>query len=168
MSLFRYDIFSPIRLLLIVSLVFLTIPYIFREFLFNTYSFPIFYFFGSYYIFINFPIIGETLHEKPTYIEDLVMSTNGIDDHSFKKKYSVIMNFILALLFSLFAEYVIVQGIEKRPIIEILGIIGGNLSLYMKTQNTIGKILLTFYSFMKTKEISRLSRINSPIVKIQI
>ena len=155
MAFLHYGILSPIRLLLVLSAVFLIIPCIFKNELMNYYSFPVFYFFGSYFFFINFPIIGETMHGKPTYVEDLVVTMNGINDHSFKKKYSVIMNFVLALLFSMFAEYIIIQGIKERSIIEILGIIGGNLSLYMKTQNTMGKFLLEFCNCMKTKEISR-------------
>lgn len=146
----RYELCSPIRLLLPVSGLFLALPCIFRDELMNFYSIPVFYFFGSYFFFLNFPYIGEILHGKPIYIEDLiVVDTNSEIDHSFKKIYTVIMNFILAVLFSLFSEYILIKGIEEKPIVEILGIIGGNINLYMKAQNTVGKILLQLCYNMK-------------------
>jgi len=134
----------------------MTLPCVFREELMNYYTFPIFYFFGSYFFFLNFPIIGEILHGKPVYIEDLILSTEEkVDDDSFKKSYAVIMNFILAVLFAIFSEYIIIQGVRDKPVIEIFAIIGGNWSLYMKAQNTIGKILLDFCYCMKSKEHQR-------------
>lgn len=149
----------PIRVLIPVSLAFLAIPIIFNE-LTNFYAIPVFYFFGSYFIFINFPRISEVLHEKPTFVDDLILkpADNGkSDDHTFKKIYLVTMNFILALLFACFSEYVIVQGVDDKPIIEILGIIGGVLSLYLKVQNSIGKILLTVCNMLKETEVRRRS-----------
>ena len=153
---FHYSACSPIRLLLPISAIFMTLPCVFREELMNYYTFPIFYFFGSYFFFLNFPIIGEILHGKPVYIEDLILSTEEkVDDDSFKKSYAVIMNFILAVLFAIFSEYIIIQGVRDKPVIEIFAIIGGNWSLYMKAQNTIGKILLDFCYCMKSKEHQR-------------
>jgi hypothetical protein len=155
MPFFRYDICYPIRLLLPISATFLALPCLFRDELMNFYAFPVFYFFGSYFFFLNFPRIGEILHGKPTYVEDLVLTTDGINDHTFQKIYSVIMNFILAMLFAVLSEYVIIQGITHKPVIELFAIVGGNLSLYMKAQNTVGKVLLGVCHYMKTKEIKR-------------
>jgi hypothetical protein len=155
MTVFRYNICAPIRLLLPISTVFLALPCIFKRELLNYYAFPIFYFFGSYFFFLNFPTIGETLHGKPIYVEDLVLTMDGIDDHSFKKAYSVIMNFILAILFAVFSEYIIIQGVRDKPMIEIFAIIGGNWSLYMKAQNIVGKIILDLCHCMKTQEVRR-------------
>jgi hypothetical protein len=124
----------------------------------NYYSFPIFIFFSSYFFFINFPKLGEILHCKPTYVSDLIITSDGVDDHTFKKTYTVIMNFILAILFSIFAEYIIIQGVDDKQMIEIFAIIGGNLSLYMKTQNAIGKIILSVCHCMKKKETRRITK----------
>ena len=146
---------SPLRLLLPISAVFLALPCVFKTELMNFYSFPIFYFFGSYFFFLNFPRIGELLHGKPTYVEDLVLTTDGIDDDTFKKTYAVIMNFILAILFAVFSEYIIIQGVQDKPMIEFFAIIGGNMSLYMKAQNTVGKIILGVCHCMKKKEVRR-------------
>jgi hypothetical protein len=150
---------SPIRLLIPVSIALVTIPWVFREYLLNYYSFTVFYFFGSYFFFINFPILSEILHTKPVYIEDLILTSNQdaipFDNHSFKKKYTVLMNVILAILFSIFADYVILQGVHEKSIIEVMGILGGNLSLYNKVQNTLGKSLLTLCNCFKTEEQNR-------------
>lgn len=155
MPFLRYDICSPLRLLLPISAAFLAIPFVFKKELMNYYSFPIFGFFGSYFFFLNFPTIGETLHGKPVYVQDLVLSMDGISDDSFKKIYTVIMNFILAILFAVFSEYIIIQGVHDKPMIEIFAIVGGNLSLYMKVQNTVGKILLGVCHWMKSAEVRR-------------
>ena len=97
----RYELCSPIRLLLPVSGLFLALPCIFRDELMNFYSIPVFYFFGSYFFFLNFPSIGEILHGKPIYVQDLIVNNDNssVIDHSFKKTYTVLMNFILAVLF---------------------------------------------------------------------
>jgi hypothetical protein len=155
MPFFRYGVCSPLRLLLPISATFLALPCLFRTELMNFYTIPVFYFFGSYFFFLNFPKIGETLHGKPTYVEDLVLTIGGIDDHTFHKTYTVMMNFILAVLFAVFSEYIIIQGVREKPMIEIFAIIGGNWSLYMKAQNTVGKILLEMCHFMKTQEVER-------------
>jgi hypothetical protein len=166
MSFFRYNSCSPLRLLLPISAIFLAMPFIFKTELMNYYSFPVFGFFGSYFFFLNFPMIGSTLHGKPTYVEDLVLSMDGISDNSFKKIYTVIMNFILAVLFAVFSEYIIIQGVHNKPMIEIFAIVGGNLSLYMKAQNTVGKLLLGVCHWMKSVEVRR-RRMSSEDLSIQ-
>jgi len=88
-------------------------------------------------------------------VEDLILTTNRVIDDSFKKSYTVIMNFILAVLFAIFSEYIIIQGVRDKPMIEIFAIIGGNWILYMKAQNTIGKLLLDLCYCMKSKEHQR-------------
>lgn len=155
MPFFRYDIWSPIRLLLPVSGVILTLPFVFDNELLNYYSFPVFGFFGSYFFFLNFPSIGELLHTKPIYVDDLVLSLDDSEDHTFKQIYSAVMNLILSILVAGFSEYIIIQGVRDKSIIEICGIIGGNLSLYMKTQNVIGKLLLNLCNKLKISEVRR-------------
>lgn len=148
----HYELCSPKRALLPVSAVFLALPWIFTDDLMNYYTFPIFYFFGSYFIFLNFPSIGENLHAKPIYVQDLIMVEDIENNEVFKKTYSIIMNVILAILFAFFSEYVIIKGIDDRPVVEICGIIGGNISIYMKAQNMVGKILLNFCYTMKERK----------------
>lgn len=149
-----YPLCSSVRILLPFAAILMILPCVFREQLMNYITFPIFYFWGSYFVFLNFPSISYTLHSKPTYINDLVINT---DNEKFKTIYTVIMNFILALLFSVFAEYLIIQGVDNRPVIEVLGIIGGNLGLYVKAQGIVGKILLVICYNMKEKAKRKIS-----------
>lgn len=158
---FRYSLYSPIRLLLPIAVIFLLLPWIFQAALMNYYAFPIFYFFGSYFFFLNFPSISETLHSRPIYVEDLsVINGSADDDHTFKKLYAVIMNFILAVLISIFAEYVIVQGISNKPMVEIIGLIGGNVKFYSTAQNIMGKFLLRLCYNIKEESHRRTSSFN--------
>lgn len=157
MSILRYKVISPVRLLLPISVVFLILPWCYDELL-TVYTFPIFYFFAPYFILINFPSFGEILHGKPTYVEDLVMDTGTIDDHWFFRFYNNMMTLILSVLSSGFAFNFIIHNIHKRPIIEILAIIGGNLSLYNKVQNYIGKGLLFFCHSWKIHQLNEINK----------
>ena len=62
------------------------------------------------------------------------------------------MNLVLALLFAAFADYVIIKGVRDVPLTGILAIIGGNISLYMKTQDSVGKTLVGAIHILKTNE----------------
>lgn len=147
----------PVRLLLPISATALVIPFLFPDKLNEYVWVPICYFFGTYFFFINFPRFGEIMHEKPIWLEDLILATGGQGSHSFRNIYSNIMNAVLALLFALFAEYVITQGIRHLPVVEIMGIVGGNLVLYVKIQHTVGKMLISVCHCMKEKHEERLS-----------
>lgn len=153
----RYRLLSPIRILLPISVVFFVLPIIFKDLFLNIITIPLFYFFGSYFIFLNFPFISESLHKKPIYVEDLILRQPEIheNDITFQRLYSIIMNIVLAGLFSLFSEYVIIQGIHDKPILELLGIIGGNFTLYFKVQNSAGKVLLYVCHVIKKREERR-------------
>ena len=150
----RYKLLSPIRLLLPLSTGLFVTPF-FVDDLMNYYVLPVFYFFGSYFFFLNFPTIAEKLHQQPIYLEDLVLARGGELDHTFQRWYNVIMNFVLAALFAAFADYVILRGVGDLPLIEMLAIIGGNISLYMKTQDSVGKTLMSFIHILKTNEENR-------------
>jgi hypothetical protein len=105
---------------------------------------------------LNVPKIGSSLQGKPAYIEDLIITDEyGVADDSFKKTYVVVMNLILAVLLAASSEYVVIQGIANKPVIEIVGLVGGVLSLYVKMQNTSGRILLYIFHKVKKNEVTR-------------
>lgn len=148
---FRYQLFEPIRLLLPVSMTLFLLPIFIPQLL--TYAvLPVFYFFGSYFLLLNFPIIAELLHSKPLYIEDLVLTQGGVMDDTFHRWYNITMNFILAVLVAASSDYVIFRGIMDKPFAEILALIGGVLSLYFNAQHTAGRVLITFCHCMKERE----------------
>lgn len=154
MGLFQYDWYSPIRILLPVAIILFVLPPTLPETLMNYFAFPIFYFFGSYFIFLNFPGIARSLQHKPLYIEDLVI-TKGVKDETFKQIYNVFMDFILAILFAVAAESVAIQGIEDRKTVEIIALIGGTYSFYIKMQDMVGKYLLKLCHCIKEIDVYR-------------
>lgn len=156
---FRYKLFSPIRLLLPVGLASFCIPFLFPDELINYIWFPIFYLVGSYTFFINFPSLVENIHAEPLYLKDLIIEAENRNNDiiKFKKVYVIVMTFILSVLVSGFSEYIISKGITGKPVFELLGIIGGNIGIYFKAQNIVGKVLLKFFYFLKQKEVRKRS-----------
>ena len=145
----RENICTPVRLLLPVSAILLPAPFVLHPFFSSVYTVPLFYLLASYFIFINFPTIPQKLHEKPIYLGDLDMEHGT---NTFRSIYTVVMSFILALLFAGIAEYSIIKGIRDKPVIEVIGTIGGCFSIYMKAQDTVGKQLLQLCHHMKTSQ----------------
>ena len=165
MSCFRYRIVSPIRLLLPVSGALFVLPFIFEKDLLYT-TLPLLYFLALYFFLLNFPGIAESLHRKPLYLEDLEIARldSGTPDNSFQRIYSIIMNFLLAVLFAGLAEYIILQDIKDKPIVEVAAIIGGNLGLYYKIQGIMGKIMIGLCHLAKMKELRRREIIGIEII----
>lgn len=163
----EYPIFSYIRLLLPCSVILFVSPPLFKTQMMNIYCICIFYFFGSYFVFINFPSLPEILHSKPTYVEDLVIE-GTINDETFKQLYNVVMCFFLSALVGFFSSYIIIQGVDNLSLFELLGIIGGNIGLYMKVQGIIGKILLLIFYCFKEKKIQKNKRKESSEISIEL
>ena len=154
MTALKYSVTHPVRFLLPISGALIALPLIFQEQLMNVVIIPIFCFFGSYFIFLNFPGIAESLHSKPIYNEDLIVERTGnISDETFKVIHSGIMNFVLALLFAFFSEYIIIkQKISSKSPFEIIGLVGGNLGIYMGVQDTVGRVMLSICHYLKETE----------------
>lgn len=157
MSCLRYKVTSPIRLLLPISGLLFAIPFIFEKDIFLYITLPLCYFAALYMVLLNFPGVVESLHTKPLYLEDLELARQGTDtpDLTFQYIYSIIMNFLLAILFAGISEYVILQPIREKPIVEVCAIIGGNLALYYKIQGIVGKIILKLCHYFKIRFSNR-------------
>lgn len=152
----------PCRLLLPVSGTLLIIPFVFPEELGNGIILSIFYFLGICFFLLNFPRLSEFMNEKPIYIEDLVLANEGENSHRFKNIYINIMIIVLSLLCALFAQYVTTKGLYEKPLVEILGIIGGNLILYVKIQHVVGRVLINLCHCVKEQhEMTSISRSGS-------
>ena len=152
---------NPIRFLLRVAATCVALPIAFPDQLLNVYAFPILMFYAGYFSLLNIPRVGMMLQSKPTYVDDLTIVQNGAVDESFKKVYAVLMNLILALMLASAAEYVVLKGITEKPLIEIVGMVGGVLSIYVKVQNSAGKVLLFVFARCKNKEVHRRRRASS-------
>lgn len=143
-----------VRLLLPISIGCFLIP-IFVQDLLNYIYTPILYFFGFYFILLNFPVIINVLYSHPIYIEHLEEKiTDNKAEHRFKKLYISGMNIVVALLFCGFTEYTLVKGIKNKSVIEILAIIGGTQSLFIRTQNIVGNLLLNLCHCFKIRKNS--------------
>ena len=129
------------RLLLPVSAAGFVIPFIRPEFT-NLFGVGISYFGSSYIILWNFPEISKSLSSEPLYLKDL-------EDSPYEDNFIHIMNFTLACLFGLIADYGIIKGILDKTLVEILAIIGGNMALFTKIETTIGKLCLTYVTNAK-------------------
>jgi len=116
---------------------------------------PILYFFASYFLFLNFPCVAESLHKTPIYFEDLKIVEKDVTHDTFQKAYSIIMNFILSIIVGFVADYVIINGIRDKSIIEIFAIIGGNLFLFFKIQSQAGRILISACHYFKDNKVVR-------------
>lgn len=152
----------PYRLLLPVSGTLVVIPIFFSEQLNGRIFTSIFYFLGIYFFLLNFPRLCEIMNDKPIYIEDLVITTEGDNRHKFKNAYVNIMILVLSILCALFVQYISSRSLYEKPLIEILGIIGGNLILYVKIQNIVGRIFINICHCVKEQhETTTLSRSSS-------
>lgn len=158
----RYKLLSPIRLLLPAAGVLYIIPFIFPQ-LYTVVLFPLCYFFASYFTFLNFPCVVETLHKKPMYFEDLALIEKRISSNLFQKVYTVVMSFLLALIFAIVADYVLVQGIHTKSTADIVGTIGANILVFMKVQNEVGRNLVGVCHTFKDVKVVRtvLGRLSS-------
>ena len=123
------------RFLIPFSLAGFIVPFVRPEFT-NLLGVGISYFTSSYIILWNFPEISKSMSSEPLYLKDLA-------DSPYENNFVHIMNFTLACLFGLIADYGIMKGIMNKTLVEVLAIIGGNMALFSKIESIIGKIMLT-------------------------
>lgn len=134
---------------------------IYPEYLFDVkYITPI-AFVCSFIIFWNFPQIGAWLQSKPTYVEDLAINVKSVDiRYRFVKRYTLVTNFFLSGLFVVIIDYTFFQQYNTTTNLdtfEMVGIIGGVMSLYFKIQAILGKMLLLLFYRMKKRSVRRLN-----------
>jgi len=158
MTCLRYKVLSPIRLLLPISAGLFALPFIFEKDLLVYTTLPLFYFLGIYFFLLNFPGLAESMHKRPLYIEDLEIARIGVDtpDRRFQHVYSIIMNFLLAAVFAGLAEYMILNNVREKTIVEALGVIGGNLGLYYKIQSNLGRVMIGICHKYKLRSLNQL------------
>jgi hypothetical protein len=143
------------RYTLIVVPPIIILPVIYQDYLYD--YIPLFYLFGVYIILINFPNISTYLHTRPIYVNDLIEMDEWDEiyvskaKYNFRSTYVVVMNVFLALLVSILTEYALVKEIHDKPYVEIFGLFGGILSIYIKIQNVFGKLLLSTFQHFHTK-----------------
>jgi len=101
------------------------------------------------------------LHSKPIYYEDLsiIKTSSHRIDTRFKTAYKLLMIFCMSVMMGALADYMYIS-VGERPAIECLGIIGGNMSIYLRVQNITGKVLLKICYYCKNRELQNESMVD--------
>jgi hypothetical protein len=109
------------------------------------------YFVGSLFLLLNFPALSLAPQSKPFYITDLVENEN---DRRFVAVYEVLMIIAMSGMMSAFADYIYLRDMTNKSATEILAIIGGNITVYLKIQSITGKIMLKVCVCWRNRERS--------------
>jgi len=111
----------------------------------------------SSYIFLqNFPTMSRFVHSRKRTFEDLVVQGEPEDKDKFQSafihKVNILLSFFVAALVY-YAKY----RIEHTSLgwMEILGVIGGLISLYGRFHKSFGYILLTITYYRKKRHVRR-------------
>lgn len=110
----------------------------------------------SYIILINFPVLSKFMHRKPIYFEDL--HDADLLDH-YQRIFIRTINVPLALFVSFLSGYFIYR-IKSTSLtyFEIIGVVGGNISVYNNLQKRAGQILIDILHYkLHTAKSRRMS-----------
>lgn len=126
-------------------------------------------FVSSFILVFTFPQITRMIYTKPIYFEDLYLDDKEqIKNHikilhnientkKFQNKFILSQQIIMALAISLIIEYLTFKITNKSyETIELLGLLGGLISLYVKIITIIGKLFLSFLYRQKKREREKL------------
>lgn len=126
--------------------------------------FFIYYYNNEYYIFFslfvssiiitwNFPSLTKIGYQKPIYFEDLEKEDleEIHNENNYQKSFYLLNGFLFSLTLSLFIDYVLQN--YKMSSSELLGIVGGLSSLYIKISRTLGRFILQLVFYQKKKKI---------------
>lgn len=124
-------------------------------------------FISSSIVFWNFPSLSRLGYTKPVYFEDLnennkkiikrkIMSNIELSK-KFQNRFIYIQQLILATTISLIVDYAVQRyQYSTQAIAEVLGSIGGLISLYIKLTRFLGRMLLSFLYYIKKREKEKL------------
>lgn len=94
----------------------------------------------------------------------------NISNKTFQKVYTVVMSFLFAVIVSLLAEYILIQGVEDKSYSDIIAIVGSNILVFMKIQSGVGKVLLTLFKSASEEQFFRevVERMSTGDIQIEI
>ena len=131
--------FQRKRLLIGISGGLFALPFLIDE-LRNLISIGLVYFLGMYFILFNFPVISIFICSKPHYIEDL-------DNDKYRNYCIALQNLFMSILFGIMTDIFYMEKLHTRPLIEIFGILGGNIALVSNIHHVLSKSLLITVSY---------------------
>lgn len=122
---------------------------------------------STFVLLFNFPQIVSTIHKKPFYYDDLDRNDLGFE---MKRRYQLIFITILQITLTIVMSVVSYYYYDRfhnttLSKMEIVGVLGGMLSLLLKIENIIGRMSLFLLKLCKNKEEQQFirSRSNSDI-----
>ena len=121
-------------------------------------------------ILLNFPKILHILHARKTTIEDLhdVRSKNKKIKNRFIVLFEISLTFMLTIVVALVIDYYLNKiSLSNLSSFEILGVIGGILSLISKIESSIGKFLLSILKKYREQEIINIDYSTSAVEMIE-
>jgi hypothetical protein len=117
----------------------------------------------------NFSYLAQLCYSKPIYFEDL---DNNIDENKrikhkimynielsnkFKNKFIMFQQFLASIAFAIVAEYISIKyNHTTYDTIELLGVIGGLISLQAQFIQICGQLFLSLLYYLKEKEREKL------------
>jgi hypothetical protein len=135
---------------------------------------------NNFYIFIstfislliltwNFSYLAKLCYSKPIYFEDLEddksekkrikskIMYNIELSNKFKKRFIIFQQFLASIGFSIVVEYINIKyNTTEYSTIELLGVIGGLLSLQARVIQLCGRMFLSLLYYLKEKEREKL------------
>ena len=135
-----------------------------------------FYIFFSTFISLtilgwNFPGLSRLYYSRPIYFDDLdddKSDSKKIQNKilynielssKFKMRFMIFQQLIISITFAIIIDYISIKyRTNKYNTMELLGLIGGLISLFAKVIKIIGKLFLSFLYYKKNKEKENLLR----------
>jgi uncharacterized membrane protein len=142
------------KMLLVIPITGAVVLGVLPEMRLNYYLVTTFLSSSVYILLLNFPTLGSVMHTKPIYYEDL--EDSDVEEHSERRVYQHLFNNViqppLAVFVAILSAYLIykVKHSQLSPF-EIVGIVGGNISMYGKAQKWIGQILILYLKWKKDR-----------------
>lgn len=139
--------------------------YIPQEIYFSLYFLSPVCFISSYAILCNFPQLGSWIHTKPLHVNDLRVLKSK--KQAFLWWYTYITNALLAVVITGIIDwtFTIQKKHHKASTIEILGTLGGVLSLYLKFESVVALSILHLTFRLKQQRSQKSLKHTSSITK---
>ncbi len=109
---------------------------------------------ATYALLLNFPSIVRRVHSRPLYYNDL--EDDKYVDPAIRQRFQYLFIFILQITLTVIISGLIYYYYDKMHVskltsIEMIGVLGGFVSLLLKIEHAIGKLALSLLNFWKTK-----------------
>jgi hypothetical protein len=107
---------------------------------------------ATYALLLNFPSIVRRVHSRPLYYGDL--ADEKYVDPAIRKRFQHLFTFILQITLTVIISGLIYYYYDKMQVsilsdIEMIGVLGGFISLLLKLEHAVGKLALSCLNWWK-------------------